>query len=69
MRIDMDEDRMTKTLTFLTTLAFTSNAFAHAGHVEHSGGHDHWSLVAGIALIAVAIAAPLIVRNLRKTEN
>jgi hypothetical protein len=29
-------------------------ALAHPGHVLASGGHDHWSLAAGVAVIIAA---------------
>ena len=53
---------------FALTAAFAAiatSAAAHPGHIVAANGHDHWALVGGIALIAVA-GIPFALRLLRK---
>lgn len=51
---------MTKTLTFLTAVALSSKAMAHAGHVAETANHSHWgevALVVALAAIVIALLA------------
>ena len=47
-----------RTATFLTTLATAAaaatGALAHAGHLDTVAGHDHWDLLGGLGVIALA---------------
>ena len=40
-------------------------AFADPGHVAHAGGHSHWELLAGLAVIAL-VGLPVIRRVLKR---
>jgi hypothetical protein len=57
---------MTKTLTFLTAAALSTEALAHAGHVEEVAGHSHWGEIAIVAALTVAFVV-WAVRRARKT--
>jgi len=43
----------------------SSAALADAGHIATAGGHDHYELLAGLALVA-ALGLPIIVRAIRR---
>ena len=55
---------MTRIATTLALIAAAGAAHAHPGHLAEAGGHDHWALIGGIALIA--IAAPIAIRAFRR---
>lgn len=46
---------MARIATFLTTAGLASGALAHSGHLAPAGGHDHWELLAGIGVLALAV--------------
>jgi hypothetical protein len=45
---------MTRIATALVTAAMSAEAFAHPGHLGTAGGHGHWELLGGIAVLALA---------------
>ena len=54
--------RLTLTAAFA---AIATTASAHPGHIVAANGHDHWALIGGIALAAIA-GIPFALRLLRK---
>jgi hypothetical protein len=46
---------MTRLATFLTAAGLASGALAHPGHLASAGGHGHWELLGGIAVLALAV--------------
>ena len=55
---------MIRTITAIAALAATP-ALADPGHIAHAGGHSHWELVAGLAVIAIA-GVPFALRAMRR---
>jgi hypothetical protein len=55
---------MTRLAVFLTAAGLSPGALAHAGHLAPAAGHDHWELLGGIAVLALA---GLAVRVWRRT--
>ena len=50
--------------TILTTAGFATGALAHPGHLAATaGGHDHWELLGGIAVLALAVGVVAWVRR------
>ena len=47
----------------LATVGSATGALAHAGHLDTAGGHDHWELLGGIAILALAGAVVAWVRR------
>ena len=39
----------------LSTGALPMGALAHPGHLAAAAGHDHWELLGGIAVLALAV--------------
>lgn len=39
----------------LAAVALPAGALAHPGHLAAAGGHDHWELLGGIAVLALAV--------------
>lgn len=46
---------MTRLAIALTAAGFATGALAHPGHLAPAGGHDHWDLLGGIAVLALAV--------------
>ena len=50
---------MARFATFLTAAGLaagmSTGALAHPGHLATVAGHDHWELVGGIAVLALAV--------------
>jgi hypothetical protein len=46
---------MTRLGIILTTAGFATGALAHPGHLASAGGHEHWELLGGIAVLALAV--------------
>ena len=50
---------MTRIAIFLATGLFTAGlsagALAHPGHLAPASGHDHWDLLGGLAVLALAV--------------
>lgn len=51
---------MTRLAIALTTIGLSAGglapvALAHPGHLATAGGHDHWELLGGIAVLALAV--------------
>lgn len=46
---------MTRLAIALTAAGLSTAALAHPGHLAAAGGHDHWDLLGGIAVLALAV--------------
>lgn len=46
---------MTRLAIFLIGVGLSTGARAHPGHLATAGGHDHWNLLGGLAVLAVAV--------------
>ena len=50
---------MTRIAAWLTAAwtgtGLSTGALAHPGHLAPAGGHDHWDLLGGIAVLALAV--------------
>jgi hypothetical protein len=47
----------------LATGALPVGALAHPGHLPAVGGHDHWELLGGIAVLALAVGVAALARR------
>jgi hypothetical protein len=45
---------MRRLAIFLTAAGFSTGALAHPGHLAAVAGHDHWDLLGGLAVLALA---------------
>ena len=46
---------MTRLAIALIAAGVSTAALAHPGHLAAAGGHDHWELLGGIAVLALAV--------------
>ena len=63
--VDKEERPMTRLTLTAAFAAIATTASAHPGHIVAANGHDHWALIGGIALAAIA-GIPFALRLLRK---
>ena len=47
----------------LATGALSTAAHAHPGHLAPAGGHDHWELLGGIGVLALAVGVAALARR------
>ena len=47
---------MTRLGIFLTAAGISTGALAHPGHLARASGHDHWELLGGLTVLALAVA-------------
>lgn len=46
--------RLASFVTAAAALGTATQALAHPGHLAEAGGHDHWSLLGGVTVLAAA---------------
>jgi hypothetical protein len=46
---------MTRIAILLSATGLPTIALAHPGHLAAAGGHDHWNLLGGLAVLALAV--------------
>ncbi len=46
---------MTRLAILLSAAGLPTLALAHPGHLASVGGHDHWDLLGGLAVLALAV--------------
>ncbi len=46
---------MIRLFTLLSTAGLPAAALAHPGHLAGVAGHDHWDLLGGLAVLALAV--------------
>jgi hypothetical protein len=48
---------MTRLAILLSAAGLPTIALAHPGHLAAVAGHDHWDLLGGLAVLALAVGA------------